>query len=223
MISFESLNTAIDELATGDYKPSVKFALWVSALSTQQTLSGNCRLADLLRPYIDKPLPSNEHNELWNYLSSARGVLYRSHIRALYHIEALERAGELVGLENIGDNYTAQLDWRKRVYSLVNGYGMAWKTISFAALIIDARKCELVPVDRHVLARLGYDNKCGVQSYPKYLRIEQEVMMERNEQGRNDIPLSHWHWYKWEEYRQMQGKSKSNECESHLSLNCRIR
>lgn len=223
MVTLNDVIRTATELATGENTASVKFALWVSALSTQQSLSANCRLAELLRPYIDTPLPTNENGELWVYLSQAKGVLYRSHIRALYHIEGLERAGELNGLENIGDNYTSQLAWRERVYHLVHGYGMAYKTVSFAALIIDPLHCELVPVDRHVNARLGFNKNISCKSLKQYLEREQLVMSERNDAGFNDIPLGLWHWFKWEQYRQTVGASKSHSCESHNGLNCRVR
>lgn len=221
MVTIEDVYEQASELNQGDFKPSVKFALWCAALSTQQTLHKNCLLADLLRPYIDKPLP--ERDTLWRLLKRAAGVLYNQHFIALYHIEYLEKSGQLNGLENIGECYLDQVDWRDKVYKLCNGKGLAWKTISFAALILAPLSCELVPVDRHVLARLGYDNSKGVPQRKRYLAIESEVIDEQWDNNQEEIPTSLWHWYKWEEYRQLNLHSKSDVCESHGSLSCRKR
>lgn len=205
-------------LGTGEREPSVKFALWIASMSVQQSLDKNGAMAVLLRPYVNNPLPDRE--QLAKLLRQARGVFYGSTLDCLYYVEYLERAGKLVGLENIGTGYVDQLAWRDRVLGLVRGHGLAYKTVSFAAMLLSPLTCELIPVDRHVMQRLGYPTKNSPTSYKKYLRIEQEVLNERDACNPH-CPGILFHWYKWEEYRQSIGVSKSDVCQSHKNLSVR--
>lgn len=221
MIDIQSTIQAAIELEQGSQAPSVKFALWIAALSTQQTLEKNGKLARLLALYVTQPLPERE--ALYQYLKQAKAVLYTVHLDSLYYIEYLEKTGQLDGLERIGSGYLDQCRWRDRVYKLTHGHGLGWKTISFAALILEPSKSELVPVDRHVLRRLGYNTDNSPQTKRAYIAVEQQVIDERDTAGCSTIPLGIFHWYKWEEYRAVKsvGYRGNGDIETHAPLSCR--
>lgn len=222
MFSIDDVKQAVSELMQGNNEPSVKLAFWYSALSTMQQLKRNCAVASLLRAYRDKPLPPRE--ELYNQLRLSGAIVFTRHMDSLYYVEYLEKAGLLDGLEHIGTIYPAQVEWRDKVHALVKGHGLSWKTISFAALLLQPETCQLVPVDRHVLMRLGYNSKDSPGNRERYINIELHVMREQADSSYTDIPLSWFHWLKWEEYRQLVAKSSAcnGTMESHKDLSCRM-
>lgn len=222
-ITLEETIEAAQELAEGDNPPNVKFALWIAALSTQQTLEKNARLAELLRVFIFQPLP--EHETLFRYLKQSKAVLYKNHLKSLYYTEYLEKCGMLEGLEDIGTTYEDQVAWRDRVFKLCHGHGLSWKTISFAALLIDPMHSELSINDRHVMMRLGYNTKRSPATRNTYLAVEKQVIQEREENGYARLPLALFHWWKWEEYRETHVSRqyrKAEHVESHALLSPRM-
>ena len=227
-ITIDTTFDAATQLASGPRPPSVKLALWNAALSTMQTVEKNNAYGVLLRMYRDEPLPL-QRNVLYEQLREVRGCLFGSHIDALYYIQYLDETGQLAGYERIGKTLIEQVEWRNSIYKLMHGHGMTWKTISFAALILDPLHCELIPIDRHVMARLGKTKRCGKadkdspQQLGKYLVIEQEVRTERNNAGYEHLPLGLWHWFKWEGYRYFVARSSqgNGDIESHNGLSCR--
>jgi hypothetical protein len=219
MIDLGDVYCAASDLASGPERPSVKLALWAGLLSAQSGLENNARQLDLLRKWARKGLPRNP--AVVNRRLEGTGNFTHVKCVGLYYVEALERHGLLAGLEDIGADYNAQDAWRKRVYKLVHGHGMAWKTITFAALILDPLHCELCPVDRHVLARLGFTIQ-SVPSRKRYLAVEHAVQFERVVAECERIPLGLWHWLRWEQWRQDTGASNAAGCESHARLSCRV-
>ena len=220
-VTYASVRRAACDLQTGHEQPSVKVALMAAILSAQESLERNAREMEVLREHgwlIELP---HDHEQVWQALRGL-GYVTRTKVEGLYWAEALDKAGLLRGLENIGTGYEQQNVWREQVYKLMHGHGMAYKTISFAALILDPLACELVPIDRHHLARLGLDNRRACKSVRRYLAIEQTIRDERDMAGFERVPLGLWAWLQWENWRQQTGASKSaGECQSHAALSCR--
>ncbi len=216
----DTLREAIALEQKGDKDPSVKLAVWASALSADMSLGKNCQLARLVARFVEDRLPAEP--ELFQYLSQATRRLRRnSHMRALARAEELEDLGLLAQFLEFPDEYSEQVKWRDRLYALMTGYGMAWKTCSMVALCLYPTRSHLVPVDRHVLARLGLQagspSKCD-----EYLAIERMVLDEQERNQHQEVSGLVWHWFKWEEWRQLQGASLAVEgAESHLGLSCR--
>lgn len=208
-------------LLKGTRAPSVKFAIWNSALSTRQPLSKNCALARLLARFVDTELPAQE--TLFLYLAQATRFLNRhQHFPALYSADQLDRQGLLDQFLPVPERYPDQVLWRDRLYTLFSGHGLGWKTASMVAFLLAPTTSHLVLVDCHVIARLGL----GLHSSPKdratYLEIERTLHNERDSAGFQDVPGIIWHWYTWEYWRQLHGKSLATEgAESHLGLSCR--
>lgn len=220
-VTYASVRRAACELGSGNERPSVKVALMAAILSAQESLERNAKEMQVLRErgWLTK-LP-DDHEQVWQALRGL-GYVTRTKLKGLYWAEKLDKAGLLRGLENIGTGYEQQSAWREQVYKLMHGHGMAYKTISFAALILEPLACELVPIDRHHLKRLGYDNKAGCSSIKRYLAIEQTIRDERDMAGFERVPLGLWAWLQWETWRQQTGASKSaGECQSHAALSCR--
>lgn len=221
MVTMSDTFRAANELRTGNERPSVKMALWAAILSANSSVVNNERQLAIIRPFARTGLPSDQQ-ELYRLMRGTQGF-FGAKCRGLYYVEKLERMGKLAGLEHIGDTYEQQCEWRRRVYDLMHGHGMAWKTISFAAAILSPLTCELVPVDSHVLTRLGYETKASPKGYARYIGIEQQVASERDSAYFQDVPLFAWHWYKWEEHRQGTGASTvTNGAQSHAGLSCRM-
>lgn len=210
------------ELQLGELtEHSVKLALWAAILSANASLLVNTRQMDVLREYVDG-LPV-DRDTLYRQMEGT-GRFTRVKCGGLYYVESLECAGKLAGLENIGATYAEQCAWRDHVYNLMHGHGMAWKTVSLAALILQPMACELVPVDRHVLARFGFASRNSPPRRGRYLAIETLVRDERALAGYDHIPLALWHWLTWEQWRQATGASKAHGgVESHIGLSCRAR
>lgn len=220
-VTYASVRRAASALGEGNERPSVKVALMAAILSAQESLERNANEVQVLRERGWLQALPHDHETVWAALKGL-GYVTRTKVGGLYWAEKLDKAGLLKGLGCIGTGYEQQSAWREQVYKLMHGHGMAYKTISFAALILDPLHCELVPIDRHVLARFGFDNRKGVGSIKRYLQIERMVQDERDAAGFAHMPLGLWHWLKWEEWRQQTGASKSaGECQSHAALSCR--
>lgn len=219
-VTYVSVRRAACALGEGHERPSVKVALQAAILSAQESLERNAREMQVLRErgwLIELP---DDHEQVWQALKGL-GHVTRTKVEGLYWAEKLDKAGLLKGLGCIGTGYEQQSAWREQVYRLMHGHGMAYKTISFAALILNPLGCELVPVDRHHLKRLGFtDESCS--SIRRYLQIEQTIRDERDMAGYEHVPLGVFAWLQWESWRQQTGASKSaGECESHAALSCR--
>lgn len=238
MISLDDVRVGAKDLiytidqASYEVKPeNVKRALFNAAFSPNQELQPNGTVALALKPYVTKDLPHK--SELYAYLLETNkqaekgyraNLSCQSYWQAVYHIESLHKRGLL---EQFCIEPQTFLEWRTtrdRLYALFHdgtgNYGMSWKTLSFALLLIWPLTCDLVPVDRFVMARFGLDGG-SPQEKKAYERVEQLVIDERKEAGFENIPLGQWHWYKWEEYRQLQGKSLADGAvQSHRALCC---
>ena len=232
MYTATDLLASAQELNFGSQPASVKFALWIAAMSAQQSLEKNGVAARVLAAYVDSELPDRE--SLYAELCTWGCNVNNNHLNALYHAQELEWNGQLVTLGAYSSpNIIDQLTWRKNAWDLFHPYnettgkregkGMAWKTISFALMLLNPLSCQLVPIDRHHLARLGYNKNKGVQNYATYLRIETEIRQEAVKEGLATIPLALFAWKKWEEYRQLTGAStECDKLQSHILLSCRM-
>ncbi len=219
-ISIADIYQAASELI-GSQQPSLKLALWASACSTQQALSKNGEMARLLACYVHRPLP--DRDTLAVMFRQVKCFFSGRMLDTIYFVEWLEKSGQLGGLDKLPEGYEAQVTWRDKLITLVAGHGLSFKTISFAALLIAPLTCELVPVDRHVLARLGFETRNSPQKRREYMTIEARIIRERYEASSEAIPLALWHWMKWEEHRYACGASQGNgKVESHAMLSpCR--
>jgi hypothetical protein len=149
-------------------------------------------------------------------------MLYESMLDALYWVEMLEYFGVLKAYETVPESAEGWIAWRDGLREVVKGHGLGYKVLSFAALLFDPLGCELVPVDRHVLARLGYKGDGSPQTRKKYTEVETRVRDERDAAGYAKVPLALWHWLKWEEWRQAkQPDVERVGCESHGALSVR--
>lgn len=221
MLTLADTLRAAHELGTGHEQPSVKMALWAGILSANASVTQNEKQLDILRPFVRVGLP-DDPQELFRAMKGTQNF-FGAKCRGLYWVEKLERDGKLAGLEHIGCTAQEQEAWRKQVYGLMHGHGMGWKAISFAAGILSPLTCELVPVDRHVLKRLGYPTDRSPKGYKVYVGIEEQVRHERDTARYDLVPLFVWHWLKWEEWRQHTGASTSTAgCQTHAGLSCRI-
>jgi hypothetical protein len=176
----------------------VKLALWAAAVSPMMRLDRNGTIVRLLAPYVTQPLP-DDPTALYTYLAQSGAWIRHNLIRSLYAIEACEREGKLPAMP--GRNWSREqwIAWRNQVAKLP---GLGLKTASFAGLLLRPMTCELVPVDRHVLARLGFDTDKSPASVRAYNAVEQLVVDERARYGYAHVSLGVWHWLKWSEYRQ---------------------
>jgi thermostable 8-oxoguanine DNA glycosylase len=209
------------ELLTGENVPSLKLALFAAAMSPLQALHKNGLQTRILANYVASPLPTQD--DLFEELKAARGNINRTHMMALYSVEDIANRGILDQFVTMGKTYEDQTEWREGLLTHLKGRGMARKTISFAGLIYNPLECDLVPVDRHVMKRLGYKTDNSPASKKKYFEVETRIIEERKQAGYESVPLGIWHWYKWEEWRQINGDSLNKSgVESHKLLSCRI-
>lgn len=229
-VTLDNVILGANDLASGGRRASVKFALWIAACSANQGLEENGRMARVLAQYVRGGLPDRE--TLTAELLAVKCNLYGTMLDAIYHAEMLEQAGELRAYGVRPRTRAGWLAWRDRLHALYHdqsgAHGMAWKTISFAALILWPTACELVPVDRFVMARLGETTKTGKpkgspQVRATYLKIEGYVRSERDALGFGLVPLGLWHWLTWEQWRQQVGASlgMGGQAQSHAALSCR--
>lgn len=219
MIELTNVIADARKLATGG-KPSVKFALWLGCLSANEGLDVTCEQARRLARYKRRRLP--EDSGAIKRLLAGTG-LTAVKLGGLYHVQGLQDSGQLRGLETLGATYEEQLVWREKVWALCHGHGFALKTISFAALLLDPLHCELVPVDRHVKARLGlperYASGDSKPAIARYLDVERYIQDERDR--------NHWyvsaaveHWLAWARWIATKHPDRAT-LESHAALSCR--
>src|SRR6266567_2021543 len=140
MISLQASTDGMMELLYGDKAPSLVFALRSGALSKLQELSANGRMSRLIAPFTNKPLPDRE--TLTALLRLSHGVLFGSHLDALYAIDELWLSGKLNKFETIPVSYEEQVTWRSELVALI--HGMSLKTVSFALLIYAPLQSNLV-------------------------------------------------------------------------------
>lgn len=145
-VTLQQTQAAMDGLkVTGKY-PSGKLAFWNACLSTRNRLDNNCRQGNVMRTYVDRPLPINR-DELHVQLGA---VLGRT-LNALYEIEKLWNTGIIHF--NAGSTFEDQSKWRDSMAAAIPGMGM--KTISFALHIYSPDLCQLLTIDTWHLQRLG--------------------------------------------------------------------
>jgi hypothetical protein len=242
-VSINKVYQAAQELLIGGSTPNVKFALQIAACSAQQSLSGNGRMARVIAKYVHKPLPAEE--VLRAELKEQKVGILNTHISAIYWAEYLEDNGLLDPIQliaNAGDAYWAihdrdtiykeQMFIRSYIYDLyhptvddesgkTHGYGMAYKTISFALFLLFPLYCEVAILDRHHLNRLiktvqtiGYG--------PTYIKVERELRAERALAYPTES-LGIYGWWAWENWRQAVGASEApnGTVETHALLSAR--
>ena len=215
-VTLEDIYRDASLLMQGQEQASVKLALWIAACSTNQALDKNGKMARVLAPYVHRPLPTRD--VLASMLRMCQCFFTGRMLDTIYYIEHLDECGYLRGLEHIPSGFIAQSQWREDVLSLLKGHGMAYKTISFACMLLNPLKCELVPIDRHVIARLDIK---GSVTPTRYLAIEQLIVIERHDYHMENVPLCLFHWWLWEAWRQYTGASKfAGSVESHCTLSC---
>ena len=213
MVTLQDVLKQAQALAGGPKPTSVELALWAGALSCQQELEPNGRALDAIRFAVESYLP--DRDTLASLLRQARCFFTGRTLDTLYYVEMLSHAGKLRGFEHIGNGYAEHLEWRDDLLALVQGHGLSFKTVSFAALLIDPLHCELVPVDRHVMAMRNVSDKVKNQisrNLMYYAEIELEVMDDRDREYPG-LPTGLYHWLRWEQYRQSLGISSSSDCQ----------
>jgi hypothetical protein len=211
-VTLQQTEQAMSELVQAGI-PNGKVAFWIAALSAINPVERNGVQGQIMHAYANRPLPLNRE-ELWLELG---GTLFHSHINTLYCIQELWNAG-LIHF-NCGSTFDLQCQWRKSMVSLIKGMGM--KTISFALHIYDYKRCLLLTVDRHHLARLQY--RCKTPSVKQYLQAEQDLYVLCNklayDEGQGYAPLVYAACL-WERWRQEKGLGKQGEYTSHKGLSC---
>jgi hypothetical protein len=213
MINLQESQSGILELMYGGKPANLRYALQIASLSVLQRLEENGRLARLLTPFVNEPLPERE--TLTALLRTAKGVLFGSHLNTLYAIDALWLSGKLAKFETIPASYEDQVKWRNELVDMITG--MSNKTVSFALLIFAPLQCQLIPYDRHHARRLGNDPNKSLKG-KKYVAFELSIMAERNEAGYQDIPLGTYAAMLWA--IQKDGVD-ADSYPSHKALSCR--
>jgi len=220
--------TELDE--AGTKQTSIKLAAWGAALSVQQGLEANGRMVRALvnAGYINQPLP-RAYAEL-KPLFAGKGMFGEAHHKALLRVEELAEAGKLNFMLAVPQFLHEQREQRERAHSLLTGYGFGYKAISMIPLIIAPLQCQVVPIDRHHLARLDCRNSKGklldgaTASRSSYEAIEQRIVCERLEWARVDVSVCVFAWAMWEAWRKEKAassKADSEHAESHKNLSAR--
>src|SRR5260370_4040563 len=199
------------EILYGDKAPSRLRALRVASLSVLQNLESNGKMARLLAPFVNRPLPDRE--TLTALLRLSHGVIFGSHLDALASIDEAWLNGKLDKFETIPTSYEEQVTWRDELVKLI--HGMSYKTVSFALLIYMPLACQLLAIDRHHLRRLSLPNRTPTGK--QYSAIELALQAERDEQGYKHVPLGTWGSWKWA----IQRDGIDAEYPSHRALSCR--
>ena len=213
MIDLQTSTDGMMELLYGDKAPSFIFALRSGALSKLQELSANGRMSRLIAPFTNKPLPDRE--TLTALLRLSHGVLFGSHLDALYAIDELWLSGKLDKFVDMPLSHDGQSAMREELVSLV--YGMSHKTVSLAMLIYMPLACQLIPIDRHHLRRLGM-NPHRIPVGKKYLALELSIIAERDEQGYKNVPSGTYAAHLWGIQRD---GVDAESYPSHKNLSCR--
>lgn len=221
MVTIHDCEQAASELMLGN-APSVKLALWTAILSCQKPLEQNGKQVDTLRPFVKRGLPTWEPKALASYIRKrAPGMVTVNNAKSIIKVDM----ADLRHLEVKPTSLRQWIAWRDEVAKM---HGLSWKTASFAALLMWPFECPFVPVDSHVCKRLSLYRiyQSGVLSKKSktgrgiYRAIERIVYDEWKQAGK-PCALAIWHWFKWEQHRQVTGASKSAACESHMLLSAR--
>ena len=230
MLDLADIIGAAVKLAGSEGQPNLKFALQIAALSPQKSVRQNACAAEVLARYVESGLPESRESLRRELARNGSGMVYGTMIDACYWAELMDRTGLLDPYKRVPQGYEAWVSWRDGLRELLRGHGFGYKVISFAGLIYAPLECELVPVDRHVLARLGITSRTGrplsssPQSRHMYLTIERMVRAERDAAGKSGVPLGLWHWLRWEQWRESTGASRAwgDGLDEHAKLSCRV-
>jgi hypothetical protein len=218
MIDLVVSNTGMLELlfSPGNKPANFRLALMFAAMSANMSLERNCKLARYLSQYADMPLPQDREALYEGLYVASRARVLRSHVNALYSIDSAFQAGLLTPYEVLPSGYEAQCQWRSSLVKLI--YGMAEKTISFCALILDPMRAELVAIDRWHMKRLNLP----IQSLRtnRYLAVERSLKVERDDSGYANCPLGLWSAWQWGIIRDGDN-AYQGEVTNHRSLSCR--
>lgn len=219
MISLQESTTSLMDVLYGNQESSLAFALMSAALSPLQDLTVNGNMSRLLAQFVGNRLPEKE--VLYSLLRQAStqksaAKVFHNHMIALLAIDELQAIGALKKFEDVPSTYEGQSAWRDELVELIPGMGL--KAISFALfLYVGPFKCELIPVDRHHLRRLGEPTDRSL-SRTKYLAIELGILAEKNAAGFNHVSLGLYSAHLWAIQRE--GNSVT-EYPSHKNLSCR--
>jgi hypothetical protein len=222
---------------------SSKLAIAISALSANMALNLNCELADIIRDYVVSGFPIDANDKKMFRPVTERFETVTAVACRRNYLMAIARAENLTDslLDEIiattpEDDYASQVLLRDKLHALMTGHGMSWKTLSMVWLVAWPMLSWLIPVDRHVMARLGLDKeKNDLSDRVTYLAIERLVIRELEavqadptlcalirEQGIDPatIRFLEWHWATWLAYRMLAGVPESTGV-SHQQLGCR--
>jgi hypothetical protein len=178
-----------------------------------------------LRPYAARKALPQDWEEVKDIIRRGHpycGLPQASHVAA---IDAAVSSGRLSFMLDApgGGDLQDWREWRRAAYKATRGLGLAYKTLSFAALLLWPTRSQLVPVDRHVCARLGIDGADVARTMRQaglYTAAEDDVCQEWQKAG-SPYTLGVWHWYKWEAWRQANGDAPlAGVPQSHQWLNC---
>lgn len=227
MVEMLDIIGAAVKLAGGESQPNLKFALQIAALSPQKSIRANARGAEVLSHYVVSGLPAPESLHA-GLVEHGTGMVTDRMLSALYWAERMDKAGWLDPYKRVPQGRAEWVAWRDGLRELLRGHGYGYKVISFAGLIYAPLECELVPIDRHVLARLGLTTRTGKertaspQSRHLYLRIEDILIAERDQAGKSGVPLGLWHWLRWANWRELTGASElwGDAVTDHAALSC---
>jgi hypothetical protein len=214
MISIQETARAMGELVR-EGTPNGKVAFWAACLSTRNRLERNCRQAEVMRSYANRPLPTNR-DELKRQLGGA--ILGRT-INSLYEIEHLWNKGIIHF--NTGDTYAEQARWRASMVAAIPGMGM--KTVSFALHIYNPTGCRLLTIDCWHTRRMNW--QYGPISDRNYTRYEQQLFVDidalAREEGYGYAPIVYAACL-WERARQQHTGNFCDEYPSHAGLSCYV-
>lgn len=220
MVTLDQTQAAMEQLIVPGKQPSIKVAFWNAALSKRNSLERNCKQAQVMRSYANRPLPSNQ-----DVLRTELGGLMSSTLHTLYQIEQLANSG-LIHF-NTGDTFELQSKWRDSMCALIDGMGC--KTVSFALHIYNPAVCKLVTIDCWHLRRLGWDKKNESPTRAQYLELEQAILQDMQALY-EDEGQGKQYWQVtlaaclWERTRQAYGKSdtKDGTYQDHSGLTCYV-
>ncbi len=172
-----AMQAAIEMSETGNQAPSLKLALWFAIASGAQKLEGsNASMADRLRPYAERALPSRH----WviDQLRASKSNWSGLTVGAILTVDALWSNGTLARYSVEPESYDEWLVWRAELRAMVRGMG--YKMISLAAYLMWPLDCPLLCLDRHHLRRLGgrWDPENVPQAASTYHRAELELLAD---------------------------------------------
>lgn len=200
----------------------IRNALAFSGFSANQPLDANGRIAKFVRPILSEGLPGEREDFirllLANKSTLRANLAVRSHWLAAYRAEELYKTGKLADFCEKPGIRAEWIEQRDRLHALYHtkerSYGMSWKTLSFAQLLLWPWDAQVVPIDTHVLAWTHQPEKGSPQERTRYLEIEQLVIQARKDDNLEDLALGRYHWYRWS----MQKDGQADSYASHSDL-----